>query len=71
MKMFVMDSNQKRIKDFIHQYMEKTNNQRNFVICGHGGYGITGLFLYHPEVGAMLHFATLAIIACADINQLH
>ena len=22
MKMFVMDSNQKRIKDFIHQYME-------------------------------------------------
>ena len=51
--------------------MEKTNNQRNFVICGHGGYGITGPFLYHPEVGAILHFATLAIIACADINQLH
>ncbi len=41
----------------------------NFVMCGHGGYGKAGRLLYHPEVGAMLHFATLAIIACADINQ--
>ena len=40
-------------------------------MCGHGGYGKTGPLLYHLEVGAMLHFATLAIIACADINQLH
>ena len=40
-------------------------------MCGHGGYGKSGPLLYHPEVGAMLYFATLAIIAFADINQLH
>jgi len=40
-------------------------------MCGHGGYGKSGPLFYHPEVGAMLHFATLAIIAGADINQLH
>ncbi len=69
--MFVIDSNQKRIKDFIHQYLEYTNKQRNFVMCSHGGYRKTGPLLYHPEMGAMLHFAALAIVACADINQLH
>ena len=44
---------------------------KGILLCGHGGYGKTGPLLHHLEVGAMLHFATLAIIACADINQLH